>query len=148
MSPSSAGAASPESGVHNVGPKFFAGGAAVGSTAYFAPFVYTNVGKLEADAADPTQGTYTDGPEIDYYSGWPGPQQPWIKRTEVGAGGEVGVSAMSMAKTERYGWGAAAVGKYFVFGPYNYSGVGVMDTESGAIEYYPLEISGCWENLS
>ena len=109
-------------------------------------FTRTNVGKLEADAADPTQGTYTDGPEIDYYSGWPGPQQPWIKRTEVGAGGEVGVSAMSMAKTERYGWGAAAVGKYFVFGPYNYSGVGVMDTESGAIEYYPLEISGCWEN--
>ena len=56
------------------------------------------------------------------------------------------MGVMAGANTERFGWGAAAVGKYFVFGPFNYSGVGVMDTESGAIEYYPLEISGCWEN--
>ena len=32
-------------GVHNIGPKFFAGGAAVGSTIYVSPFGHPNVGR-------------------------------------------------------------------------------------------------------
>ena len=50
-------------------------------------------------------------------------------------------------KTDNFGWGGAAIGKYFVFGPFNYSGVGVLDTESGSVEYYPVELSGCWKNI-
>lgn len=132
--------------MHNVGPKFFAGGAAIGSTIYFAPFAHTRVGKLEVDPADPTQGTYTDGPEVDYYPGYPGDPGPWVTPAQTGAGDLVG-EADEGGKNDIMGWGSAAVGKYFVFGPFNYSGVGVLDTELGTINYYPLNVSGCWINV-